>query len=82
MTTATYMSKDNNWANESTTYWFELNGEDDGTSYQFASDVYGVAESGGESSFLDCDGAPLTEGDHEWIAVNNVVAVTDEMRAS
>jgi len=71
MATAKFISKDQNWQNESTTYWFKL---DDG-------DVYGVCESGGTDAVLDADGCPLTEGDGLTIAVRRACVVTDELRS-
>ncbi|BEO75158.1 MULTISPECIES: hypothetical protein [Serratia] len=46
---ATYISKDQNWNDGTTTYWFDVNGE-----------TFGVVH-GGESwnaKVVDCDGAP------------------------
>lgn len=80
MATAKFIEKDQNWQNESTTYWFELNGEDRGTGKEFDSDVYGIVESGPESTVVDCDGCPLTSGDGIEVAVRNTAKVTDQMR--
>ena len=67
MTTVTYLSKDQNWADESTTYWFDIDGE-----------TWGVVESCGESSIVDCDGCP----DNQSTEIESALlgAVTDEMR--
>ena len=67
MTTVTYLSKDQNWADESTTYWFDIDGE-----------TWGVVESCGESSIVDCDGYPGNESTEIERALTG--AVTDEMR--
>ena len=84
MTKATFIGKDQNWQEESTTYWFELSGVDYGTGRKFDNDVYGVIESSIDHSdsatIVDCDGSPLTPGDIETIAVKNSVTVTDEMK--
>ena len=48
--------------------WFELNGIDYGTGYEFDNDTYAISVNG---QILDADGFPLTEGDHETIAVRN-----------
>ena len=73
MTKLTFQSKDNNFANESTTYWFDVNGE-----------MYGVVESCGETSFVDCDGSQVS-ADTVCAADMHIInaletAVTDEMR--
>ena len=73
MTTLTLVSKDNNFANESTTYWFDVSGE-----------TYGVVESCGETSFVDCDGSTISADtvcatDAHIISALET-AVTDEMR--
>ncbi|MCR0998685.1 hypothetical protein [Serratia rubidaea] len=63
---ATYISKDQNWNDGTTIYWFDVNGE-----------TYGVVH-GGESwnsSVVDCDGAP---SDHYTADQFNV---TEEMIA-
>ena len=67
MTTVTYLSKDQNLADESTTHWFNIDGE-----------VWGVVEYCGESSIVDCDGCPGNESTEIERALTG--AVTDEMR--
>lgn len=69
-----YIGKDQNTNNASTTYWFDVDGE-----------TFGVVESCGETSFVDCDGYP-TSKDTICQADRNILdaletAVTDEMRA-
>jgi len=84
MATATFNSKDQDWNNGSTTYWFEISGTDYGTGTDFAEfegELFGVCESGSEVKILDNDGAPLTAGDRLTIAATNCARVTDEMRA-
>ncbi|MCP4282817.1 MAG: hypothetical protein GY776_22835, partial [Alteromonas sp.] len=73
-------SKDQNWNDGSTTYWFNVNGECGAFGIDFDNETYGIAESGGESKLLDCDGCPMNEGDGESIAVIGLLVVTDEMR--
>jgi hypothetical protein len=80
MTTAIYFAKDQNWSEESTTYWFVLNGEDYGTNQVFDNDVYGMCESDGKATLVDRDGFPLTKGDGVYVVVNRVCVVTAEMR--
>jgi len=48
--------------------WVELDGTDYGTNYEFDNTTYGITD---DDVILDCDGAPLTEGDFETIAVRN-----------
>jgi len=69
MSNVKFISKDQNVQDETTNYWFELNGES-----------FAVSESGGESKLLDCDGCPCNMNDH-WVrdAFSKLV-VTDEMR--
>jgi len=76
-----FLEAEQNWQEESTTYWFELSGRDYGTEYEFNSDVYGVIESGSDDAVIvNADNCPLTEGDAETVAVRNSVAVTDNIR--
>ena len=45
---ATYTTKDQNWNDETTTYWFDVDGE-----------TYGVVDAGHDGkSVVDCDGVP------------------------
>lgn len=81
--TAEFKSKDQNWARETTTYWFEVEGTHYGTSLVFIGDVFGIVEySEGDNSLVDCDGCPMTPGDGAWLAVMSVCVITDEMRAA
>lgn len=50
--------------------WFELNGVDYGTEYEFDGSVYGVTD---DNVILDADGCTITEGDVETIAVRNTI---------
>ena len=77
---AKFNEAEQNWQEESTTYWFTLTGTDYGTEYEFDADVYGVVESGNESTIVNADNYPLTDGDAVTIAVRNNVIVTDEIR--
>ena len=80
MATATYTTKDQNWQDETTTYWFEVDGHDNGTGMSFENQVFGIAESGNDNTVVDCDGSPCTEGDAATIAVRKVSIATDDMR--
>jgi len=50
--------------------WYELHGTDIGTGIEFDGDVYGSTD---DDRVLDEDGAPLTEGDRQTIAVRNTI---------
>lgn len=79
--TAKFIETDQNWQEESTTYWFELSGTDYGTGYEFNGETYGVVESGSdEPVIVDSDNCPLTDGDVETSAVRNTIVVTDEVQ--
>ena len=79
MATATFSSKDQNWAEEATTYWFTVTGSDYNSGIEFDG-VYGVRESGGESIVVDSDGVPLDYNDSTLNAINRLCVVTDAMR--
>jgi hypothetical protein len=78
----TYSSKDNNWADESTTYWFNINGADYKSGIEFNANTFGIRESGAESLVVDCDGAPVDYNDNTARTVSRLCVVTDEMRAA
>jgi len=82
MATAKFISKDQNWQEESTTYWFQITGLHEGTGRKFDGETFGICESGSGSRVLDCDGCPITFGDGEEIAVRNTAIITDEMRTA
>ena len=44
-----YLSKDQNWADETTIYWFEE---------EYFGEIYGMADNNGFLKPLDCDGTP------------------------
>ena len=73
MVTVEYNGKDQNWQDETTIYWFTLDGKDYGTGFTFHNSVYGVADSNGNTSILDCDGCPMVEGSGEYTAVYKAV---------
>lgn len=77
MATATYHTKDQNWTNGSTTYWFEVTGLSfDGWEYD---GLYGVVE-GRNAGIVHDNGEPVWV---DWIkdAVRESAIVTAEMRA-
>lgn len=75
-----YEGKEQDWQNETTRYWFCLDGIDYGTGIVFNGGQFAIAESGGTDSVLDADGFPLTESDWLAIAVRNHCVVNEEMR--
>ena len=75
-----FITADQIWTDETTIYWFNLDGTDFGTEYVFDNDRYGIAETGDVSTVLDEDGSPLTDGDIETIAVRNSIKITDTLR--
>lgn len=79
--TATFTSADQNWQSESTTYWFDIEGTEKGTGWEFqGTETYGIVESGTDTTVVDCDGRSMTEGDNETIAVRNIAVVNDAIR--
>lgn len=71
--TATFIGADQNWAEETTIYWFRIEGDSD-----LAGKEFGIAESGPMSTVVDSDGAPLDYSDRRRVAAACVV--TDELR--
>ena len=52
-----FNEKENSQANDTTRYWFEVDGAD-----------YCIADKNGDLSLLDCDGCPIEEcNDHDGI---------------
>lgn len=67
---ATYVSKDQNWGNDSTTYWFDV----DGTQY-------GVVEAGPESYPVDHNSHPIDDNEALARQIVSACIVTDGMRS-
>ena len=68
-----YLAKDQNWADATTTYWFDVDGEE-----------YGIVEDDGQGSHhlttvVDWDGCPVNMGDAKNAHLLALV-VTDEIR--
>ncbi len=85
MATATFTSADQNWQDENTIYWFELEGEAYGTGVTFGEEphgtTFGVVESNGSiEGYVDEEGYPLTEGDRITLAVSKTIELTDDIR--
>jgi hypothetical protein len=49
--------------------WYQLNGTDDGTKWNFDNEIYGVAKDG---AILDSDGCPLAEGNQKIAVLNSI----------
>lgn len=86
MATATFTSADQNWQEEKTTYWFELEGEAHGTGVTFGQEphgtTFGAVECNGQiDCYVDEEGYPLTEGDRVTLAVSKTIKLTDEIRS-
>ena len=67
---ATYFTKDQNTHDETTIYWFDVDGKE-----------YGVVESGGDSTIIDFDGCTVNVNDQHNVHLPALLIVTDEMRA-
>lgn len=78
MTTANYISKDQNFQNESTTYWFILDGMDYGTEKTFESETFGIVDCNGKKSVVDVDGAPVAN-EYTVAIVLRECKITEEM---
>lgn len=78
--TSTFSSKDQDWAEEATVYWFTLNGSDYNSGVKFDNTTFGVRESGAESLVVDCDGVPVNYNANTARAVSRLCVVTDKMR--
>jgi len=76
MNEATFQSKDQNWTDEKTTYWFAVELADE-------SMILGVVEQGNsEPKIVDEDGAPIDGAWFEGQVSFLPELVTDEVRAS
>lgn len=74
MLTATHIETDQNWKDETTTYWFKIDGVADDHGMTIAADgEYGWADNNGHVSILDADGCPLTDGDGITEAVRSAL---------
>lgn len=50
--------------------WYQITGIHDGTGCEFNNDEFGICEDG---TIIDADGYPLTPGDWQTIAVENLI---------
>lgn len=81
MITATFSSKDRNWQNESTTYWFVINGTDRGTEKSFDNQTFGIVDCNGDKSVVEADGSP-TSNEYITQIVLRDCKITDAMLTS
>ena len=72
---ATFISKDQNFQDEQTIYWFNV----EGTKNNDEDGVWGVFQSGGETGLVDCDGCPCNTDDSHIAEVFRACDVTEEM---
>ena len=77
MTTAEFIEKDQQWQEESTTYWFEVDGLDNPEGFDY-NGIYGVVE-GRNAGVVHEDSDPVL---NDWIRdqVKRHCIITDEMR--
>lgn len=68
MKTANFIEKDQNWQNETTVYWFELDGE-----------TWGVSDCNGERTIVDCDGCTVSMSDAKNAHLTAALVITEEM---
>lgn len=68
MSKATYISKDHNFQDATTIYWFELDGE-----------TWGVSDCNGERKIIDCDGYPVNTDDAKNVHLKDALIITEEM---
>lgn len=59
MTQATFKSKDQNWQDGTTTYWFAMAGTDNGTGKQFDGERFGIVDEAGIFSVVAEDNIPV-----------------------
>ena len=78
MITAKFTGKDQNWANESTTYWFVIDGTDYGTEKTFENEEFGIVDCNGDTTVVDADGA-RTANEYVDAIVKRVCKITDEL---
>ena len=66
ITDVTISDMEHDWQNEKTTYWFTI--ELDGSP-----EVFGLCDCNGDTQVLDCEGYPMTEGDHLTVYVRKAI---------
>jgi len=83
MLTSTFNTKDQNWQDGTTTYWFTLDGHDTGTGLSFDaeridSSVFGIVDRAGHKTVVECDGMPVPNDNISDIVLREC-KITDEM---
>lgn len=56
--------------NENGVTWYEITGECNG--FEFNNESVGVTS---DNRILDCDGCPVTEGDHLEVAIRSMLSI-------
>ena len=76
MTITAHIGTDQDWQNETTTEWYQIDGTDYGTGFKFDRDVYGAVCCNEETpQVVDSDGFPVVATDHEAVAVRNALKI-------
>ncbi len=78
MITATYTGKDQNFQDEQTIYWFEIDGTDCEAEKIFNSEIFGIVDCNGNKSVIYADGYPVQNKYVEMIVLSEC-KITDEM---
>ena len=73
--TAIFTEKDQDFRNETTTYWFVVQSED----ARIESGEYGICDNNGEIFPVYDDGAPIDCNEFERSAILSVCQITEEM---
>ena len=63
MIAVTFTSKDQNWQDGTTTYWFVLDGTDYGAGCGFDHEMFGIVDDSGNFSAVESDGTSI-QNDH------------------
>jgi len=75
-----FISKDQNWGDETTTYWYEVDGVSKNTDALFENEVYGIVMSADDViGIVNEDNYPLVEGDNDYIAISSI-AISEEVK--
>ena len=73
-----YINKNQDWMNETTAYWFDIDGTDYGTEKTFHIGTFGIADCNGHLTVLDVEGYPIQNGYVEMLVLREC-KITDEM---
>lgn len=72
---AEFTTKDQNYQDETTIYWFEI--MESSSTWIGQGEIFGVSDCNGELTILDCDGCPVGQEYHEKL--KSVLIITEEM---